>query len=198
MGSQSTLVLSLRDQPRELGATRVHTLDWVVPDGWKSEVLQAPPGTVVPLNVTVTSVDEGVYVEVTGQLELRGLCVRCLDPVTVPAQIEVSEVYAEASRGSRSSKRVEGDIEIEGDALDPELLIERDTIDLEPVLRDSIFADAPFQPVCDRSCEGLCEHCGIRLADAGPDHHHEFLDPRFAALQVLLDREPEGDGGDDE
>jgi uncharacterized protein len=42
----------------------------------------------------------------------------------------------------------------------------------------------PFKPVCRDDCPGLCSECGARLAD-DPDHHHEVLDPRWAALSAL-------------
>lgn len=187
MNTQNDLVLSLRDQPRDLGAVRAHSVNWLVPEGWRSEVLELPAGTVVPLAITVGSLDGGVYVEASGQTELKGACVRCLDPLTVPIDIYAREVFSETPHRSGSDKRVEGDIEIDGDTLDPDLLIDRDRVDLEPVLRDAIFGEAPFQPLCRETCEGICEHCGIRLEDADEDHHHEFLDPRFAALRVLLD-----------
>jgi uncharacterized protein len=42
----------------------------------------------------------------------------------------------------------------------------------------------PMQPVCQDDCPGLCSACGARLAD-DPDHHHDAVDIRWAALQGL-------------
>jgi uncharacterized protein len=42
----------------------------------------------------------------------------------------------------------------------------------------------PFQPVCRDDCPGLCADCGARLAD-DPQHRHEVVDSRWAALQEL-------------
>ena len=47
----------------------------------------------------------------------------------------------------------------------------------------------PFQPVCRPDCEGLCADCGVRLEDVPAGHAHERLDPRWAALADLVDRE---------
>jgi len=66
--------------------------------------------------------------------------------------------------------------------------IEHDQIDLEPVLRDAVVTALPFQPVCREDCQGLCSECGIHLADE-PGHHHEVLDPRWAALQGLTGKD---------
>jgi uncharacterized protein len=62
--------------------------------------------------------------------------------------------------------------------------VEHDLIDLEPVLRDAVVTMLPFQPVCREDCQGLCSICGVRLEDE-PGHHHEDLDPRWAALAEL-------------
>jgi len=33
----------------------------------------------------------------------------------------------------------------------------------------------------------LCPQCGVRLAD-NPDHHHDVVDPRWSALQTMLNQ----------
>ena len=59
-----------------------------------------------------------------------------------------------------------------------------DLFDLEPVLRDAMVPAMPFQPVCRSDCPGLCSECGAHLAE-DPTHHHDQLDPRWAALQNI-------------
>lgn len=186
------LRLSLRDQPVEPGAREEASFDWTVPKGWETEVLRLEPGTIVPLDVTVTTIDGGVVVEAAGAVTLMGECVRCLDPIEVHQEFNASEVFVyEDKRGQR--ERSSDEIESEGDDMDSALLIERDSVDLEPLLRDAILAEAPLQPVCSDDCLGICVHCGILLRDAPPDHKHEFLDPRFAALEGFFDSLPEGE-----
>ena len=65
-----------------------------------------------------------------------------------------------------------------------------DLLDLEPLLRDAVVPSLPFQPVCRADCPGLCSECGARLAD-DPGHHHDLVDPRWAALSTLLTAEPQ-------
>ena len=60
-----------------------------------------------------------------------------------------------------------------------------DHVDLEPLLRDAVVLDLPLAPVCRDDCPGLCSQCGARLAD-DPEHHHDVIDPRWAALGGLL------------
>ena len=57
-------------------------------------------------------------------------------------------------------------------------------LDLEPMLRDAVVLDLPLAPVCRDDCPGLCPQCGFRLQD-DPEHHHDVIDPRWAALGAL-------------
>lgn len=192
MTEKTDLRLSLRDQPRRTGSRTEREVTWQVPEGWGTHVLALTPGTTLPLTVAVTSVDEGVYVEVQGNAKLAGECVRCLDPTTVPVEINAGELYMQTASSNRSRTRKSDereDVEVEGDQLDPDYLIEQDSVDLEPMLRDALFGDVTLQPLCSEDCEGMCEHCGIRWRDAEPGHSHEFIDPRFASLQSLLDED---------
>jgi uncharacterized protein len=50
--------------------------------------------------------------------------------------------------------------------------------------------ELPLQPLCADDCPGLCAECGARLAD-DPDHGHETVDPRWAALSGLVVQSPE-------
>ena len=182
--SSKQLQIDLTDLPRQAGSRLEVERVWEVPAGWSTEVLKLPEGTKIPLEVDVTAIDDGVYAQVRAEGTLVGECVRCLDPIMVPWRAAGAEVYFEPERaGAGRTRREDDGIEAEGDDLDRVLQIERDSIDLEPLLRDEILSAAPLMPVCSEDCLGLCEHCGERLADLEPDHSHEFLDPRFAALE---------------
>ncbi len=67
--------------------------------------------------------------------------------------------------------------------------------DLEPVLRDAVVLSLPMQPVCREDCAGLCAECGANLND-DPDHHHDAVDIRWAALQGLTGSLRTGDKDD--
>lgn len=199
--SDKGLVISLWSLPPAPGERLEKHLEWTVPVGWETEVLELPEGTVVPVEVELTSIDDGVLVQARAEGSLRGNCVRCLEQIEVPFELDAAEVYVEedphqASRGRRG--RADADIEVEGDELDQPLLIENGTVDLEPLLRDGILGAASLQPVCGPTCPGLCPHCGIRMADAEPGHEHEFFDPRFAALEDFFAEDGEGGTGESE
>ena len=200
--SASDLSVSLHELAPHTGSRSEQHLAWTVREGWSSEVLTLPAGNEVGLDVALTTIDDGVLVQVTGDTQLVGECVRCLDPLSVPVNIAAAELYVESPTGKAtkpgkkaarkpanagSSLRDDAGIEAEGDDLDAVLTVQNDAVDLEPLLRDAIFSDAPLQPTCREDCQGICAHCGVRLADAEPGHSHQFVDPRFAALEGFFD-----------
>lgn len=189
----TNLRFPLATLPAEVGARLDEEREWEVPEGWATEVLGLPAGTIIPLRVTLTALEDGVLVQVRAEGELSGECVRCLDPVSHPWTLDAADVYYEPARAKSAPPRKEpGDESAEEQEPDPTLFIDQDTVDLEPLLRDGILAEAPLLPVCRPDCPGLCAHCGIRLADAEPGHKHEFLDPRFAALEGFFDQDNAG------
>jgi uncharacterized protein len=142
-------------------------------------VIGVPPGSPVELDLRLESVVEGVLVSGTATVQLRGECVRCLGEVSEELEIDVQElfVYPESDATDDEASRLEGDL-----------------VDLEPLLRDGVVLDLPFQPLCREDCQGLCAECGANLND-DPQHTHEApLDPRWGKLQGLQG----GDGGQQE
>jgi uncharacterized protein len=61
-----------------------------------------------------------------------------------------------------------------------------DMIDTQEMVRDAVLLALPLAPLCEEDCPGLCVECGDRWAELGPEHSHEILDPRWAALQGKL------------
>lgn len=114
----------------------------------------------------------------------RGICGRCLDPMSLPVTADFQELFAYADRAAHHRQ-------VSPDADEDEVFaMVGDLIDLEPMLRDAVVPALPFQPVCRPDCPGLCSECGVRLADH-PGHRHDLIDPRWSALSVLLTAEPE-------
>lgn len=191
--ADKTLLFPVRDLPPHLGGTSEGVIRWTVPEGWQTEVLTLPPGVSIDLAVELMTIDDGILVQVKAHSEestlLRGECVRCLDPVTVPWWVEAADVYEEPARGAKKRKAppVEDGFEAEGDELDQVLQVEHDHVNIEPLLRDAILASAPLRPLCSRDCQGLCDFCGARLSQVDADHYHEFLDPRFSALEGFFE-----------
>ena len=141
-----------------------------------TDVIGVPAGSDLELELRLESVMEGVLV--TGSIRGRavGECVRCLDEVLDDVDVPLTELYAYSERARIA--------EAEGDDLEGVRELDGDLIDFEPALRDAVVPALPFRPLCRRDCPGLCSECGAHLAE-DPDHSHEILDPRWAALNRL-------------
>ncbi|MFJ2115746.1 YceD family protein, partial [Streptomyces sp. NPDC087850] len=149
-----------------------------------------PEGNPVELALRVESVMEGVLVTGTARAVAEGECVRCLEPLSQDVAADFQEMfsYHDADDRGRTIR-----VEPADDAEDEDrLFIEDSLFDLEPVLRDAVVLALPMQPVCRETCAGLCSTCGIRL-DENPDHHHDAVDIRWAALQGLADTVKDGE-----
>ncbi|KAB2974996.1 MULTISPECIES: YceD family protein [unclassified Streptomyces] len=158
------------------------------------KVVGVPEGAPLELDLRLESVMEGVLVTGTARARAEGECVRCLEPLQLDVEADFQEMfsYPDADDRGRAHRAEPGD-----DAEDDEdrLFIEDGLFDLEPVLRDAVVLALPMQPVCQEDCPGLCAECGVRLAD-DPDHHHDAVDIRWAALQGLADSLEPGDKDD--
>jgi len=138
-----------------------------------TEVIGVPEGTDVQLDLRLEAVMEGVLVSGTVSAVAVGECIRCLEEVRQDLRVLVGELF------SYPENRVAEDEDDDRQEVQDEL------INFEPVLRDAVVSELPFQPVCREDCPGLCSECGVRLAD-DPDHSHEVSDPRWSALQGIL------------
>ena len=171
---RSGLVLDTRDLGRRAGAMTVVQTSVEAPADLGIAVIGVPPGSPVELDLRLESVVEGVLVSGLATVQLRGECVRCLGEVSEELEIDVQElfVYPESDATDDEASRLEGDL-----------------VDLEPLLRDGVVLDLPFQPLCREDCQGLCAECGANLND-DPQHTHDApLDPRWEKLR--------GVGGED-
>ncbi|MEW1829513.1 DUF177 domain-containing protein [Streptomyces sp. NPDC088196] len=168
-GAQQRLNRSI-DAPKDLGI---------------QGVIGVPEGAPVELDLRLESVMEGVLVTGTARATAKGECVRCLEPLELSLEADFQEMFSYPDADDRGRPKAEPVGDAEESAEDEDMLfIEDGLFDLEPVLRDAVVLALPMQPVCQDDCLGLCSECGVRLTD-DPDHHHEAVDIRWAALQGL-------------
>ncbi|MDI3388420.1 DUF177 domain-containing protein [Streptomyces sp. B-S-A8] len=153
-------------------------------------VIGVPGGAPVELELRLESVMEGVLVTGTARARVEGECVRCLEPLERELEADFQEMFTYPDADDRGrSKQAEPADDAEDEDMTP---LEDGLFDLEPVLRDAVVLALPMQPVCQDDCPGLCAECGARLAD-DPDHHHDAVDIRWAALQGLADSLQDGE-----
>ena len=65
--------------------------------------------------------------------------------------------------------------------------LEGDSADLEDIVRTVFVLNLDSKLLCKPDCKGMCCRCGKNLND-GPCSCQKELDPRFAALQQLLEK----------
>jgi uncharacterized protein len=139
------------------------------------DTIAVPEGRPIELDLRLESVSEGVYVSGTAVVPLAGECARCLDELADEVTVELGELFAYPDSVT--------DETTDEDEL-PRVVDEQ--VDLEQTVRDAVVVDLPLAPLCADDCPGLCPDCGERRADLGPDHGHETLDPRWAALRERM------------
>ncbi len=130
-----------------------------------------PEGAELDLDLRLESVVEGVFVSGTVRAPETGECVRCLTPVADEVEAPVQELFAYPDSATEETTEEDEVRRLSGDALD-----------LEPTVRDAVVLALPLAPLCRDDCRGLCATCGERRDELPPDHTHDTIDPRWAAL----------------
>ena len=173
LNPRSGLVLDTHELGRRAGAMKVVRASVEAPADLGISVIEVPRGSPVELDLRLESVVEGVLVSGSATVEVRGECVRCLGEIFDELEVGIQELY------------VYPGVELDDDLASR---LEGGLIDLEPLLRDAVVPDLPFQPLCRDDCSGLCVECGANL-NSDPDHRHEArLDPRWEGLRGLEGR----------
>ena len=170
---RNPLVLDTRELGRRPGSMRPARFPAPAPGGLGVDLIGVSAGAEIDLDLRLESVMEGVLVSGTATAPLTGECGRCLETVQDELTVDLQELFAYAASAADEDEtaRMEGDL-----------------LDLEPVLRDAVVLALPLTPLCRPDCAGLCARCGERLDDLPTDHAHDAADPRWAALQGMLDR----------
>jgi uncharacterized protein len=176
-------VFNTRALSQRPGSTRAETRVVPAPADLGAGMARIPEGADIDLTIRLESVTEGVLATVTATAPLAGECARCLEPVEQTVDVRCQELFSYEQDGGNGRQ--------DGYSLDGDLL------DLEPVLRDALVLALPLAPRCADDCPGLCAECGVRLAQAGPEHRHgRVIDPRWAGLRQLMTQErPDGSPG---
>ena len=156
------------------GEMRERALEFDAPERLGEGVAYVAKGEPINLDVRLEGLHDGILVTAEVGTTAVGECVRCLDPVSLPVEVEIQELFAYSP----------------DEAFD--FAVHDDYVDLEPVVRDAVVLALPFQPVCRPDCPGLDPETGQKLADDPDREPREVLDPRWAALQGFTpDQQPD-------
>ncbi|MBR21495.1 MAG: hypothetical protein CMF57_03485 [Leifsonia sp.] len=165
---QSPYRVNVRDLVHRPGEMREKTLSFAVPEQLGAAAMVVKQGAPLELDLRLEGLHDGILVSADVRTVASGECVRCLDPVTEPLELEFQELFAYSPE----------------DAVD--YTVHDDHVDCEPVVRDAVVLALPFQPVCRADCPGLDPETGEKLADQPEREPRDEIDPRWAALEGLL------------
>jgi uncharacterized protein len=171
MSAESPYLIAVHDIMHKAGAMREYKLEITVPENLGDSIINVPAGSDIDLDLRVESVHEGILA--TGEVfaDADGECSRCLDPLTLPVEVDFQELFAYSLTN------------------EDEFVVNDEQIDLEQVIRDAVVLSLPFKPVCRKNCLGLCPDCGLKIAE-NPHHVHEApVDSRWTALQSFTQKE---------
>lgn len=174
--SANPFLISTHDLGRSPGSHRDYSLTVPAPADLGTDVIGVPEGAELELQLGLTAVSDGVLATLAGTVPLAGECVRCLAPLQRQQAVQATEMFFYPSARLAAAHGEDDDelAELSGEG-----------IDFEPLLRDAVVLDLPFDPLCRPDCRGLCPDCGLPWAELPADHGHEVIDPRWAALAAL-------------
>lgn len=181
--NSSSLAFGVRELEHRPGTMEALDVEVPAPKDFGTALIGSPEGAPMDLQLRLESVHDGILVSGTVIVSVHGECSRCLDPIDYELPVDVQELFV-------FEPSPKGDENVEDEQV---YEVTDEEIDLEPMLRDAVITQLPFQPVCRADCPGLCAQCGARLEN-DPDHHHDVTDPRWSALQGLMtvtDQDPD-------
>jgi uncharacterized protein len=179
--AQSPLMLDISRLGRRPGS--MITVQQTVPSPSRMglDLIAVDKDAPLDLDLRIESVSEGVLVTGTVSAPTSGECARCLTPITGEVEIDLTELFAYPDSATDETTDADELGRVGASGIP-------DTVDLEQPVVDAIGLALPFSPLGGPDCAGLCPECGVALATE-PGHHHEQLDPRWAKLAGLLDRD---------
>lgn len=130
-------------------------------------------------HVRLIRTNRGILAETDLATALAMECVRCLRPVVIGLDLELSEEYLPSID---LSSGVPVPIEREPDA--PRLTAHHE-LDLTTSVREAISLAEPIAPLDRPDCPGLCIVCGQPLDEGVHDHPTDDIDPRLEALRAF-------------
>ena len=120
--------------------------------------------------------DDTVLVRGTARARIQSPCARCLAPAFTEVSAEVDEAF----------RRDNG--EEPQDADDDQYTYSGHVLELDEAVRTALLLELPSRILCKEDCKGLCPTCGKNL-NLGPCGCRKQIDPRFAVLEQLLDKD---------
>lgn len=118
---------------------------------------------------------------VSGRIEVE--CDRCLQAIELPidSAFQLQYVTPEDYQAQQAIELTEDDLDLS--------TFDGETIDVDELVMEELLLAVPDHVLCNASCKGICATCGAdrNLADCGCQK--QDVDPRWAGLKELVNRE---------
>ena len=153
-------------------------------DGWfpidEIDLVDGPAGLI---NACLAGSDKAL---VTGEMTcaVRILCDRCCEPVKLDL---TAEFNYECIFGSEVVDEVRHETECREEDLN-RIYVKEPVIDIGDLLREQLLLNIPPRILSGKSCQGLCQICGVDLKTVRFDCEQRQVDSQFAILRRLEDR----------
>jgi DUF177 domain-containing protein len=130
---------------------------------------------VVPVELEISQASGALVFDLRFTLHLSGACMRCLGHAELDLPVGAREFYDPDAPPA--------------DELHSDYVV-REQLLVDTWARDAVALELPDQILCRSDCAGLCPVCGKHLNLEPHEHLERDPDPRWAALEGLLqDRE---------
>ena len=129
------------------------------------------------VKITVARVDIGYHLKVEGEVKMRFVCSRCLD--------EYVETFRFSDENILRRGEYTGGESLKDEDVDS-IYIERDEVDVLPIIREIFISNLPINPVCSPDCKGICPVCGLKIEDEA-EHLHEEVE-KTRKLGIFLEK----------
>jgi len=173
--------IDVRDLVGRHGAAKTEQFAGTIED-LTTELASVPEDAPVRGELVLESLEEGILAsgELQGSLSLR--CARCLKEFQRGFTVRVQELFVPFPHEDSDEY-----------PLDPEGFLDPDQM-----VRDAIGVELPYAPVCRPDCLGLCARCGGDLNLGECTCEEPDIDPRWDALEALLEEWESGEPNDRE
>ncbi len=164
--SSNPFHINVFDVSHRIGEDREKHLEFPAPEKLGEGVAYVAKGTTIVMDARLEGLHDGILVSVDVDTTATAECVRCLDEISVPLQVEFQELFAYSPTEEL------------------EYSVHDNHVDCEPLVRDAVVLELPFQPLCDEDCLGLDPATGEKLTEPRSNDSPN-IDPRWAALEAL-------------
>ncbi len=109
---------------------------------------------------------------------LKTQCARCLKDIDVNVEFPVEENFVQ-SDGETATE----DMDI--------ILFEGYTLEIDGAVLEAFLLNTSMKYLCREDCKGLCQNCGADLNEGDCGCNHDIIDPRWAGLADMLNKNEE-------